>query len=90
MAPVKQANFARHLLFHNHVKMYKIHENLAAKLVKGGCPPPAWSLAPKVVYFYTENTSFSDGGGLSWSKMNENLAAKLGKGRLPANAAPIA
>jgi hypothetical protein len=54
MATVKQAIFARHLLFHNHVKMFKMNENLAAKLVKGGCPPPAWSLAPKVPHFYTQ------------------------------------
>jgi hypothetical protein len=50
----KQAKIARRFLFQNHVKMFKMNENLAAKRVKGGCPPPAWSLAPKVPYFYTE------------------------------------
>jgi hypothetical protein len=41
-------------MFNNHSKMYKMNENLAAKLEKGGRPTPPWSLAPKVPHFYTE------------------------------------
>ena len=79
MATVKQAKSARHLMFNNHLKMYKMNENLAAKLEKGG--PSDASLVPstKSTSFLHRKASFSDGGGLSCSKMNENLAAKLGK-----------
>jgi hypothetical protein len=54
MATVKQAKTVRRLMFNNHLKMYKMNKNLAAKLEKGGRPTPPWSLAPKVPHFYTE------------------------------------
>jgi hypothetical protein len=55
MATVKQAKTVRRLMFNNHLKMYKMNENLAAKLEKGRRPTPPWSLAPKVPHFYMEN-----------------------------------
>ena len=70
--------------------MYKMNENLAAKLEKGGPSDASFVPSTKSTSFLHTKTSFSDGGGLYWSKMNENLAAIFGKGRLPANAAPIA
>jgi hypothetical protein len=54
MAIVKQAKTDRRLFFENHVKMFKMNENLAAKAEIRGRPSPAWSIAPKVPHFYTE------------------------------------